>query len=370
MSKKGENIYKRKDGRWEARYLKKDAYSGIARYGYCYGKTYGEAKEKVTRAKAGLADYRSASERGGKKTFACYCDEWLLLKRSKVTKSTFVKYGTILEKHIKPEFGKRQAEIFSEVQIEQFSYGLLHKKNLSPKTVKDILVVLHSVLSYVQKQNGSLKSVDIVYPKEEPKEMRVLSCEEQRRFKSYLLADMDTCKFGVFLALSTGLRLGELCALTWADISLQDETIQVRKTMQRRRATEHAEDGKTAIVIGNPKSGTSSRIIPLNQDITALCRLWKSDNPAAYILTGEERRYMEPRTLQYRMKQYAEACGLDGVHFHTLRHSFATRCVEVGFELKSLSEILGHSSPRITLERYVHSSLELKRENMNKLSGL
>ncbi len=100
-----------------------------------------------------------------------------------------------------------------------------------------------------------------------------------------------------------------------------------------------------------------------------LCDRMRHENGAAYILTGSE-RCMEPRTLQYRMKKYARDCGLDGVHFHTLRYTFATRAVEAGFEIKSLSEILGHSTTTITLDRYVHSSLEFKRENMRKLSEI
>ena len=101
-----------------------------------------------------------------------------------------------------------------------------------------------------------------------------------------------------------------------------------------------------------------------------LCRRFCPEDPSAYILTGSPVRFIEPRSLQYRMAHYVKDCGLEGVHFHSLRHSFATRCVEVGFEIKSLSEILGHASPQITLERYVHSSIELKRENMNKLAAI
>ena len=94
----------------------------------------------------------------------------------------------------------------------------------------------------------------------------------------------------------------------------------------------------------------------------------KKNNSEAFVLTGEKNRYMEPRTLQYRLERYTADCGIKNVHFHVLRHTFATRCVEVGFEIKSLSEILGHTSPKFTLERYVHSSMELKRENMDKLA--
>ena len=126
------------------------------------------------------------------------------------------------------------------------------------------------------------------------------------------------------------------------------------------------EGGKVIITV--PKSNYSARVIPLNEYLLALCHKFLSHNPQAYFLTGSETKFTEPRTLQYKFKKYCKDCQLDNVHFHTLRHTFATRCVEAGFEIKSLSEILGHSTPKITLERYVHSSLELKRINMNKLN--
>ena len=327
MSRKGENIYKRKDGRWEARYIKEHRINGRIHYGYCYGKTYHEARDKVNQARYALMNDQLLPVRGKRNRFADYCNEWLYLKRSSVKPSTFVKYTTILEKYIKPDLGQYFSEAVSEILVEQFSYRLIHERGLSPKTVRDILSVLHSILNYTTKQNPLAKPVDIVYPRQDRKEMRVLTCEEQKRFTEYLLQDMDPCKFGVLLALLTGLRIGE----------------------------------------GVPKSGRSVRMIPMNQDIEKLCNKWRADDLEAYVLTGKAGYFLEPRTLQYRMRQYTKDCNLKNVHFHTLRHSFATRCVEAGFEIRSLSEILGHSSTRITLECYVHSSMNLKRKNMEKL---
>ena len=120
--------------------------------------------------------------------------------------------------------------------------------------------------------------------------------------------------------------------------------------------------------LNNIKS--SLRIIPLSDYLIDICNQWTWMAPEAYVLTGDLDRFVEPRTLQYRLAKYTKDCNLDGVHYHVLRHTFATRCVEVDFEIKSLSEVLGHSSPRITLERYVHSSMELKRDNMKKLSAI
>lgn len=195
-----------------------------------------------------------------------------------------------------------------------------------------------------------------------------MSEEEQRRMAAYLRQDMDACKFGVLLAMLTGLRIGELCALRWENISTAKGTLRVEATMQRLKNVD-GDGGKTRILIGSPKSDASCRTIPLSENAAALCRHMDTRTPLAFVLTGAA-SYMEPRTLQYRFKGYMRDCGLEDVHFHTLRHTFATRCVEVGFDLKSLSEILGHANTSITMNRYVHSSFDLKRSNMDKLSAV
>lgn len=365
---KGENIFKRKDGRWEARYIKGYELSGKIKYGFCYGKTYKEAKEKVTQAKAAMANGTPIPTAVSRHRFSFFCDAWFASGKKRLKESTCVKYQTILENHIKPKLGGCFPLAFNDALVEQFSNELLFEEELSPKTVKDILVVLRSILNYTAKQfPGTFPRIEISYPKEIKKETRVLSREEQTKFVGYLLSDMDACKFGILLALLTGIRIGELCALRWENISLKDNTIKIASTMQRLKDTDLNREAKTKIVIGRPKSDTSERTIPISDDAAELCGRMNPKSSTAFILTGTE-HYMEPRTLQYRLEHYTRECGLEGVHFHTLRHTFATRCVEVGFEIKSLSEILGHSNTTITLNRYVHSSMELKRDNMNKLS--
>lgn len=367
MSKKGENIYKRKDKRWEARYIKGYSSNGAAQYGYCYGKTYSEAKEKVSIAKAALMSNSPLSGESSRKRFSVYCDEWLRFNKLRVKESTLVKYTTILEKHIKPRLGGYSISKVNNAVTVKFTEDLLYVERLSPKTIKDILVVLNSILKYSAKEySGILPKAELFYPKSTKKEMRVLSKEEQTRFIEFLLKDTDECKFGTLFALLTGIRIGEICALKWENISLKDGTVSITSTVQRLKSLDGSSDNKTKIVISDPKSNTSARIIPLTDFVLGLCQKFKADN-SAYILSGRADKIIEPRTLQYKMDSYTKACGFEGVHFHTLRHTFATRCVEVGFEIKSLSEILGHASPRITLERYVHSSLELKRKNMDKL---
>lgn len=367
---KGENIYKRKDGRWEARYVKEHDASGKIRYGSCYGNSYREAKEKVTAVKAALANGEPISSRQKNPKFSFYCTEWLQNRRSHVKDTTYVKYNTILERHILPRLGTDLPSDITTGAVEAFTGVLLFEEELSAKTVKDILIVLKSILTYASVEHPDVfKTVAVSYPKEKRKEMRVLSREEQERFVRYLLTDMDECRFGILLALFTGMRIGELCALQWSAVSAEEKTIRVASTMQRIRNMDGEDGLKTRIVIGSAKSSNSIRLIPMTEQAAELCEQFRSQNPAAYLLTGST-DYMEPRTLQYRLAKYTRECSLEGVHFHTLRHTFATRCVEVGFELKSLSEILGHATTAITMECYVHSSMTLKRENIKKLSAI
>ncbi len=367
MARKGENIFKRKDGRWEARYIKGYELSGKIRYGFCYGKTYKEAKEKAIKCRAALLSSAPLPVTNNRRRFAFFCEEWLRMEKGKVKDSTYVKYEAILRNHIQPRLGGCFPPGINTWLAEQFKQELL-AGGLSAKTVRDILVVLRSILKYTASQYpGLFPAVEIGYPKEQKKEARVLSTEEQRRFVSYLRTDMDPCRFGILLALLTGLRIGELCALRWKNISLENRTIHVDATMQRLRDMDGQGERKTKVVIGSPKSDTSIRTIPLTDGAARLCGQYDPHCPAAFLLTGTE-QFMEPRQMQKRLAKYTKECGLEGVHFHTIRHTFATRCVEAGFEIKSLSEILGHANTAVTLGRYVHSSMDLKRVNMEKLA--
>lgn len=366
MPRRGENIYKRKDNRWEGRYVKDGDSTGKTRFGYVYAKSYREVREKLTAAKLAATGPSVPS----RKNFGCFCDEWLVLSRSRVKESTYVKYHTIVARHLKPGLGRYLPQQLDTVAIEEFGHTLL-QGGLSPKTVRDILTVLHAVLQHCRRQLGAaFPDVEVVYPKDSQKEMRVLTPEEQARFMELLLCRMDTVKFGILLALLTGMRIGEICALRWEDISVEEKTVHVRFTMQRLPTLDGQADSKTRVVIGEAKSSRSNRVIPLTDYAASLCRQMQRDDGKAFVLTGDSVRFLEPRVLQYRFGKYVQDCGLKDVHFHVLRHTFATRCAEVGFDIKSLSEILGHASAKVTLERYVHSSLQLKRMNMDKLAAI
>lgn len=323
---------------------------------------------RAQRRSAGYVPHRRGDEKPA--IFSYYCDEWLLSRKGGIRESTYIKYSNAIEKHIKPELGGYPAGMIDTARVDEFTAYLQSGKGLAVKTVRDILTVLRAITEYTAKSHPeSFRNLKINYPKEIHREMRVLTRDEQEIFVDYLLSDTDFAKFGTLLMLFSGLRIGELCALKWKNIDLSERMIRVSETMQRLRDTDPASETRTKISVGAPKSGNSARVIPLTEQAARLCARFASPNGEDYVLTGSK-RCMEPRSLQYRIGKYTRECGLEGVHAHTLRHTFATRAAEVGFEIKTLSELLGHSTTKITLERYVHSSLELKRSNMEKLKSV
>lgn len=360
MSKRGENIYKRKDGRWEGRY-KPDGFSG--KYKYVYGHTYRETKEKLTEIKTKLC-----SQNNKKILISSLCEQWLEFKKQDIKESTYIKYRNIISNHIKPIIGRLYINSLRVENMQKYAL-LLKGKGLSNKSVRDILSVVSAIFKYAQKIGFYTENIHIedLYPKAEKRKIRILPDEERIRLEGYLLKSKDPAKFGILLALYSGMRIGEICALKWSNINLETETISVVQTLQRLQDRENK--GKTKILISEPKSQSSKRIIPIPTFLTDLLRKIKPQNPCAYLLTGDI-SFMEPKTLQNKYKRFLKECAIPYINFHTLRHTFATRCVEVGFDIKSLSEILGHSSVGTTLNLYAHPTLEYKRSNMNKLAPL
>ena len=233
---RGENVFLRKDGRYEARYIKGRKADGKLIYGFCYGRTYDEAKGKADSAREKIARTNQADRRPD---VACFCDSWLFANSTRLKPSSAAKYRADMENHIKPFFGhKLPCEILPE-EIDEFTQMLLTEKGLSPKTVRSILTLFHSLLAYMRKRSGeNLTDFEITYPKNYRKNTRVLNEKEESALALLLARKMDACKFGVYLALRTGMRIGEICALRWRDISFDAATISVCHTAQRlpRRA--------------------------------------------------------------------------------------------------------------------------------------
>ena len=372
MARKGENIYKRKDGRWEGRYLKRTP-DGKTRYGYVYAKTYREAKEK-RRLAAAQWEANAVREKSDALLLPAVAARWESTLEGQVKESTFVKYHVTVHNHLLPALGHLSVEEMSHEIIETFALKLLRgegtgKKPLSPRTVSDILAVLRRILRFARRNGATVpcdgSSVRIRRP---AVEIRVLSRQEQEILCRYLYNNRSARNAGVLLSLFAGLRVGEVCALRWEDIHLEERTLQIRHTMQRLQNLD-PEGPRTHVVITAPKSVPSVRTIPLPEDLIQI--LTELPGPRrGFFLTGEEEHFAEPKVMQDHFARIVRVCGLGDANYHALRHTFATRCIELGFDVKSLSELLGHSTVSMTMDRYVHPTMAHKRENMQLLPGL
>ena len=353
MSRRGENIYKRKDGRWEARFVKEITIDGKKKYGSVYGHSYSEVKQKQ---KTHIFNPQIIETKNFA-TVEAVMKNWLYLTKHKTKYSTFVKYETIINNHIIPELGKINVSMLTAKRISEFTDKLID--SFATATVNNILIVLEMGFDYAEEEYN-IKCPKISLLKQSKQEMRVLSRSEQQTLIRYIRNNDNCFSFGILFALFTGIRIGELCALQWDDI--KDNKIHISKTMQRIKN----EDGKSTVMITEPKTDKSNRIIPVPTAIYELIEKYRKSK--GYVIRQANGKFIEPRLMQKKFGEITTACGLENVNFHTLRHTFATRCIESGFDVKTLSEILGHTNVRTTLDKYVHSSFELKQKNMEKLT--
>lgn len=354
MPKKGTNIFKRKDGRWEARYVKSIDLDGTKKYGSVYGRTFSEAKDKQDLCLNNLHLY-SGNNRNCILLNLMY--EWLDKTQVSIKKTTYQKYEGIIRNHIEPHsISKMQVRFITSKIISDYTNDIVIGGNLSSKTINDILIVIGLSLNYAE-DIYSIPKPKIKYLKESRREMRVLSVCEQELLERYLYSDLSNYKIAILLALYTGIRIGELCALQWEDI--KEDNITINKSMHRIK-----DGNKTILEITEPKTKSSNRIIPIPSFLKPILSRYRS---TGYFIVNRNGKPVEPRLMQLTFERYIECCGLPKTNFHALRHTFATRCVESGFDIKSLSEILGHTDVKTTLNKYVHSSYEQKQKNMELL---
>lgn len=307
----------------------------------------------------------------GRVYMAEMAEQWLRSVRFCIKETSYVKYHNIVKNHIIPDLGQVEVGELTTTVIENFIEEKLLAGNvrtaegLSEKTVKDILGVAKGICRFAAGQGLEIPChFDQIRIRMRNTEVLLLSEEEQRRLVNFLLRDEDPKKTGILLSLYMGLRLGEVCALKAENIKLETGILQVRHTMQRIQNLNAGQGRKTKVIITEPKSLSSNRDIPIPAFLLKRLEILQMLPRSAYILTGRPDQYIEPRTMENILDRYLKLCGINSVNYHALRHTFATRCVEIGFDAKTLSEILGHSNVNITLNRYVHSSMEHKRRSM------
>ncbi len=367
MARHGENIRHRKDGRWEGRYKVYNEEKGKEVYVSVYGKSYQEAKEKLTMKKilpkTETVRTKAMQTAGAELLFGNMAEKWLAVVKQTKKMSTYVKYTQVYKNHIEELFQNVPLSEMTDAAVKEKLFQKRGGSNaMSDSLLKSIYCILNQALKFASENYSvAMPSLKKSVFADKKKPVQALSIKEQIKLFTVLWHDMDIFKLAVFLCLHTGLRLGELCALKWADIDLANRILTVDRTVQRLPVEGHGH--KTILWEGEPKSGCSRRDIPLSEELAGL--LIQFQNGKEYIFGGD--RPLEPRTMQNHFKKILGEAGLPDKNFHMLRHTFATNCVEGNVDVKSLSELLGHSDVRITLNRYVHSSIDAKRKHIGSL---
>ena len=365
MSRRGDNIHKRRDGRWEGRYIAGRNDKGKAIYRSVYAHSYVECSEKLKLARCGMLPVSKPI------TVSDLYVTWLLGRKNTVKESTYSSYINLYESYISIPLGGRQIDSLNAFMLNRFADELLNMggrngQGLSAVTVQAVMILLRSILEYGTKEYGLPNpAVNITLPKVRSTEITLFTPFEISRIKESALSS-KCYDLGILLALFSGLRIGELCGLTWGDIDLERQEISINKTLFRIR-NPNSVDPKTIVVIDSPKSKSSVRKVPIPPFmLPMLVKLKHSQTESNFFLTCSS-SCTEPRTYSSHYRLFLKKLEIPYRKFHSLRHTYTTECIKHGVDIKSLSELLGHSSVKVTLERYMHSDMELKRRELEKM---
>lgn len=397
MGRRGENIHKRRDGRWEARVICGPPVNGRTSYKYLYSPTYlgvkalkkgfllsqNELSKPVQENTAVLPLAGAGPGEGFSETipsgsgepgplFQTVAKEWLATKKLSVKESSYATYTFMLEKHLLPAFGDLDIK---DVDTDRIDLFLLDRKNhggirdggpLSDKTISEIKGTLNRVLRYAKSHNMIETVPDSMPVSVKRRPIAVLTKQEQESLEKEALREDTPFSLGVLLCMNTGIRIGELCGLQWADFDWINETISIRRTVSRISVVDGESSPRTRVVVQSPKTVCSIRTVPIPSNIMPYIRE-RARAKSVYVAAGGE-KFMEPRVCRERYERFERRAGVSHHNFHILRHTYATNCVEQGVNVKVLSENLGHSDVNITLQRYVHPSMDSKRAEVNKLT--
>lgn len=292
-------------------------------------------------------------------------EDWKSTKKEYIKLSTYAAYVLLINNHIIPHFGNLTK--IEENDVQSFVLQSLNK-GLKEKTIKDIIIVLKMIIKFgIKNKYLEYQQIDVVFPaNHEEHKMEVLSRQDEKKIIDYLEQNFTFKNLGIIICLSTGIRIGEICALKWEDIDIENGFIKVSKTLQRIYLVDE-EIKTTKLIVDKPKTKNSFREIPLSSDLIRIVKpIMKVVNKNYYILTNEEKP-TEPRTYRNYYKNLMKKLNIPLIKFHGLRHSFATRCIESNCDYKTISVLLGHSNITTTLNLYVHPNFEQKKKVINKM---
>lgn len=301
----------------------------------------------------------------GQKKIIEIIELWKIDKKQYVKRSSYSAYILLIENHLLPAFGNMLN--VKEADIQSFVFQKLGE-GLSHKTIKDILIVLKMILKFGAKNKFiEYEQFDIQFPTEREKQgIEVLTRVNQKKIMNYVQENFTFKNLGIYICLSAGIRIGEICALTWDDIDTENGVIYIRKTIQRIYIVENGYR-HTELILDTPKTKNSIRDIPMNKDLLKMLKpIKKIVNNTFFVLTNDIKP-TEPRTYRNYYKKLLLGLGIPELKFHGLRHSFATRCIESNCDYKTVSVILGHSNISTTLNLYVHPNMDQKKKCIEQM---
>lgn len=375
MAKTGSNIYKRKDGRYEGRILAGKTLSQKPKFIYVYGKTLREVKKK-------MMDIQKEGTQPAESPLISMQDaakEWLHMRQSAWKPTTYDTCRRIVFRFIIPLLGKYEVTEIGAEKMTEFTAEMdkISSTPLSGSYKKYICAMVCRILSFTQQQYD----MDVRLPQlpdfQIDEKLTVPPDEtEMERLERFLLEHLEEDTYlGILLVCYTGIRIGELCALKWGDINLENGTISIHRNLQRVKIydSEQSEVSEmhphTKVEEQMPKTVHSIRTIPLADNLLSVLYAHKKA-PDCYLISGKKAAWAEVRTVQYRFSSLLKKCDIPPFRFHDLRHFFASRCINQGCDTKMLSELLGHSNVQTTLNIYVHPTMQQKKNFMNHICNL
>lgn len=292
---------------------------------------------------------------------------WLLEKKDYIKESTYANYSNNIFNHIIPKLGNYYLNELNHKVIQDFLLELSkngRKDNtggLAEKTIKDITIIIKGSIKKGINED-KIKHIELTfnYPKDNKEnKLYVLTKREQNKITNYVLENINSRNIGLLISLYSGIRIGELCALRWEDVDFKKNCLTINKTIQRVYIKDKNKN-ISKVIITTPKTKNANREIPINKDFLEILKKVKSDKEH-YILTGNE-KYIEPRTYRKYFNKVLDELKIKHFNFHSLRHTFATNCISLGVDYKTVSELLGHANVNITLNLYVHPRYSQKKK--------
>ncbi len=310
------------------------------------------------------------------KIFKNYAGYWLEKKKYEIRESTFANYSNLFINNILPCLGNIPCDEFSNQILQQFAYWCKEKggkegKGISEHYIRDAILLVKAVIRDGQDEgifpDFSFKQIKIPKTLQIEAQKKVYTEKEYKKIIDYILKNISSKSVGILIGIFTGMRIGEICALQFKDIDFDEKIINVNKTIQRiYNPLDELEPSKIIITPGKTKN--SIRQIPITNEIIEILKSLKIDND--YYVLSNKKKPIEPRTYRKFYNKFMKELGIEPIKFHALRHTFASINIENGTDVKTISDILGHSDVSITLKTYTHISQKAKESAIQKFNDM